>query len=256
MLDLRHQEAERTEYTGRRRDQHLADRQRAGNRCRHHRAVAAKSDQHEVARIASAIGRHRLDGAGHGRGRDRVDAVGDFGERQAERPCDALFQGGARPRGIELHAAACERDRVEIARGECRVGEGRLGAARRVADRTRHRARAARADRKIAGAIERHDRPATRADFGHVDERQLDRIAAAFHELARQVDAGADLVLGGARGLAVLDHGGLGRRAAHVERNRVGKTRARAPCGRSRSRPPRGRIRPCRPASRARCRAT
>ena len=94
---------------------------------------------------------------------------------------------------------------------------------RAVADRSRHRAGAVRADRQIAGGVERHDRAAARADLGHVDERQLDRIAAALHELARQIDAGADLVFGGARRLAVLDHGGLGRRAAHVERDRIGK---------------------------------
>ena len=93
-----------------------------------------------------------------------------------------------------------------------------------VTDRTRHRAGAARTNRKISGAVERHDRTAARADFRHVDERQLDRIAPAFHELARQVDAGADLVLGSARRLAVLDHGRLGCRAAHVERDRVGQT--------------------------------
>ena len=55
------------------------------------------------------------------------------------------------------------------------------------------------------------------ADLGEIDRRHLQRVARAGQQPRADHDAGADGILLGARDLAVLDHRGLGRRAAHVE---------------------------------------
>src|SRR5439155_15565795 len=100
-------------------------------------------------------------------------------------------------------------------------GQRRLGPARVVADRPGRGARAVRPDGHRAALVETDDAAAAGADLRDVDERELDRVAAALHELAAEVDPRADLVLARSHRLAVLDERGLRRRTAHVERDQV-----------------------------------
>src|SRR5258707_14582711 len=74
----------------------------------------------------------------------------------------------------------------------------------------------------MATAIDPDHAAPARADLGNVDEWQLERVAAAFDELAAHVDAATPLVLGCLREGAALDHGCFCRGAAHVESDDVG----------------------------------
>ena len=87
-----------------------------------------------------------------------------------------------------------------------------LGAAVAVADRARIGARAARADFERADLVDPGDAAAAGADLDDVDDRQHHRMAAGV---------AADVIALGDRGLAVVHQAGLGRRAAHVERDDV-----------------------------------
>ena len=90
MLDIGVEQAERREQPGRRRHHDALDAERRRHAGREQRAVAAEGEQRELARIAPALGRHRLDGADHVRGGDQVRAVGGALERHAERLGDLL----------------------------------------------------------------------------------------------------------------------------------------------------------------------
>ena len=191
-----------------------SDRRHAG---REQRAVAAEGEQREFARIAPALGRHRLDGADHVRGGDQMCAVGGAFERHAERLRDLLLERRARLLGVELQRAADEIRRVDVAEQHVGVGDGRRLAAHVVADRARRSARALRPRLQRAARIDPHVRAAARADFGEIDRRHFQRVARAGEQARADHDPGADRVFVCARDLAVLDHRGLRGRAAHVE---------------------------------------
>ena len=84
------QQPEGAEHAGRGRHDDARHAQRPRNLGRDDRAVAAERHQHEIARVAAAIGRHRLDGAGHVGGGYDVGAPRSIGDADAERLCDLV----------------------------------------------------------------------------------------------------------------------------------------------------------------------
>ena len=221
VLGVGEEQPEGAEDAGGRRDQDIAHREGAGDLDAGQRAVAAERAQREVARVAAAVGGDRLDGAGHRRDRKHQDPVGGGLDRSAERRRDDAVEHVARALRVERDRAVAQLRRVEVAECQQRVGQRRALAAEPVTGRPRIRAGADRADGDVAELVDRDDAAAARTDLGDVDERELDRVAAALDELAREVDAGADLVLARPHGLAVLDDRRLRRRAAHVERDQL-----------------------------------
>ena len=133
-------------------------------------------------------------------------------DREAERLGDRRHRALRRVE-IERHAAAEEEARIVVAEHEIGVGHGRLRAAHAVAGRARIGARRMRPDLQQADLVDRRDRAAAGADLDHVDDRRLDRQAGALGEAvhARRLHHRRDLAA------SVLDHAGLGGRAAHVE---------------------------------------
>ncbi len=221
VLDLREQQTRRAEHARRQRHQHAAHLERARDRDGDHRPVAAEPAEHELARVAAAIGRDRLDRPRHRRDRQLEDAVGGLGRALAERLRDGLERpcGGV---GIQLDGAAGEVLGAQVAEDDQRVGQRRLVPAEAVAGRPRIRARALGADVQHPELVRRDEAAAAGADLGEVDEREPDRVAAALDEPAAQVDPGPDLVLRRLHRQAVLEDRRLRRRPAHVERDHVG----------------------------------
>ena len=109
---------------------------------------------------------------------------------------------------------------IESAQDQVGVGDGGLGAAAAVTDRTGPRARALRPDPQHARRIDRGDGAAARADRVHVDHRHMDRHGIFEFELARDLRHG------------VLDQPDIGGGAAHVVGNQVGMARGAAGIGR------------------------
>ena len=225
MLDVGEKQARGAEHARRRRDQHAAHFELARNADGDHGSVATEGDQRKVAWVAAAIGRHRLHRAGHGRDGDRVDAVRRLMDIEAEGLRHFALDDVAGKASVDGQLAADQILGVEVAQHDRRIRKCGFLAAESIAGRPGHGAGALRPDLDRARGVQRDDAAAARADLGDVDERQLDRVAAAFDELRADVDAGADLVLGGARRLAVLDDRGLCRGAAHVERDHVAQAR-------------------------------
>ena len=217
MLDVGVKQAERREQPGRGRHHDALDAEHRRHAGREQRAVAAEGEQGELARIAPALGRHRLDGADHVRGGDQVRAVGGAFERHAERPGDLLLERRARLPGIELQRAANEVRRVDVAEQHVRVGDGRRLAAHVVADRSGRSARALGPRLQRTARIDPDMRAAAGADFGEIDRRHFQRVARAGEQPRADHDPGADRVFVRARDLPVLDHRGLRGGAAHVE---------------------------------------
>src|SRR6185436_13844946 len=108
------------------------------------------------------------------------------------------------------------------AESDVRVRHRGLPAAAAVARRPGVRAGAARADGDRAGRVAPRDRAASGADLGDVDRRYADQLARSAQQARADRERGAHLVLLRPRDAAVLDEGGLGGRAAHVEGDRVG----------------------------------
>src|SRR6185503_5651217 len=120
-------------------------------------AVAAKSDQAEIARVLAAFGGYGADRARHVRDRDPVYAVAERHQVDAEWPRDFFAQGGFRARRIERNCAAGKPRRTEITEQEARIGERGLGASEAVTGGTRMGPRTFRTDLERAAAIEPHD---------------------------------------------------------------------------------------------------
>ena len=175
----------------------------------------------EVARVAAAVGRHGFHRSHHGGDGDRQDPVGGRDGRQPERCRDLLGdhpQGGIR---VELEVAAHELNRVEVAEDDERVGECRARPALAVAGRARDGACAHGADPDRARRLRLDDAASARSDLGDVDEGELDRVATALDEPAREVDPSPHFVLARPHRRAVLEQRRLRGRAAHVERDEV-----------------------------------
>ena len=121
------------------------------------RAGASKGDQREVAGVAAALRRDRAQGA-HGAGvGDAVDALGRGEQVEAERGSDAVGDHSGGRFRVDADLAVGERSRADVPEGDVGVGQGRLGAAAAVADRTGNRSGAARADPQAAGGVEEGD---------------------------------------------------------------------------------------------------
>ena len=212
----RGQKAERRGRARGRRDQHLADAEDARDARRMGRACAAEADHGVAARILALL--HDMDarGGGHALGDRAMDAGGRLERGQSELRADG-GEGAFGRIAVERHAAAEEEARIVIAEHQIGVGHGRLAAAAAIAGRARIGARRMRADAQKPDLVDRRDRAAAGADLDHVDHRRLDRQARALLEAvhARRFHLGRD------GGMSVLDQAGLGRGAAHVERNHI-----------------------------------
>ena len=111
------------------------------------RAAAAERDEREVARVAAALDRHRLDRADHARVRQLVGAVRRVEHVQPERLGDVALERplGASGRRRAASSPSSSPRRVEVAEQQVGVGDRRLVAALAVADGTGIGARGARA---------------------------------------------------------------------------------------------------------------
>ena len=178
------------------------------------RAGAAEGDEGEIAGVVPALDRDDAQGAEHlsVHDRDRILRI-DAGE------------GALCRLGVELQTARELRRQPPDKQVGIRHGRPRPAAA--VAGRARIGACALGPDAHGASAVPPDDRPAPRADRVQVDRRQPQREAS-------------DLALGGKAGAAVHDQRDVGRRPAHVERDRVLEPGAAGEQGRAhraRSRP-------------------
>src|SRR5262249_59187698 len=119
------------------------------------------------------------------------------------------------------HGAAGQRRRVQVAEDDVGVGDGRLGAAEVVAERSWRRTRAARADLQRAPRVAPDDRAAAGANLSEIDSGNPQQIAASGEEPRAVHDPAAHLIFGGPADRAVLDDRCLGGGAAHVERDQL-----------------------------------
>ena len=125
--------------------QNALDVELPGQARRVQRAGAAESHQRIVARIVAALHRDHPDGFRHIGGHDRDDALRRLHHPEAE----LLREAADRRLGqvvAHRHAAAEQVARIERLQHDIGVGDGGLGIALAVADRTRIGAGAARAD--------------------------------------------------------------------------------------------------------------
>ncbi len=225
MLGLREEQPDGAEDARRRWHEHVPHAERTGDLDADDGPVATEGAEREVARVAAAVGGDSFDGAGHGGDGDHQHAVGRLEHRQAEAVGDGVAEHVVCGRYVEGDGAAGELARVQVAEHGEGVRQRRLLSSASVTDGAGGCAGAAGADARTAERVDADDGATAGADLRHVDEGQLDRVAAALDEPAREVDAAADLVLGRPHGLAVLEHGGLGGGAAHVEGDDVGAAR-------------------------------
>ena len=171
--------------------------------------------------VAAPVRGHGADGPDHRHVGDDVHAVGRFEQRRPQRPGDPVLERRGRQVGPEPHRAPGKLRWADVAQHHVGVGDRGPVAARPVARRAGHRARAAGADPERAAAVDPDDAAAARAHLGQVYDGHLDGVAPALHQPAGQGYARADLVLRRPAQPAVLDERRLGRRAAHVEADHV-----------------------------------
>ena len=174
------------------------------------RPRAAKGQQHEVAQVVPAHGRDRLDGFLHLDVDDARHAFRGARNVHAQRSRDLRLDRGDRRRRVELHLAAEEIVRAQIAERQIAVGDGGSLAAAPVAGGTGLRAGALRADDEFTEPIDSGQRAAAGAHRVDVDHRQGD-VAAL------------DLAAIGDRRFAILDERDIAGGAAHVEGDEIGK---------------------------------
>ncbi len=210
--ERRREKAERGRGTRGRRHDDFADAEIARHGRGMGRPGAAEADQRIAPRIAAFLDQVNARRARHAFGHDLEDAGRRRDRRQAERFRDLEHRALGRG-AVELHASAKEEIRVEIAEHEIGVGHCWQSAALAVAGRAGIGPGAVRADLEQADLVDAGDRAAAGADFDHVDDRRLDRQAAALLEA---MDAGRFHARGNVD-RAVLHQAGLGRGAAHVE---------------------------------------
>ena len=171
-----------------------------------HRACAAEGDEGEVARLDSLLDRERPDRLRHLRVDHRDDPLGQLGDPEAELLAEPGDRG-AGGRGVERHAAARERLRIDPAEHEVGVGHRRAGAAAAVAGRAGIGAGALRADAQPSG-LGIGDRAAAGADRVDVRDRHQQREALE-RRLGRDV------------GLARDHEADVEARPAHVDADQV-----------------------------------
>ena len=157
-----------------------------------------------------ALHRDDADGLRHVGGDDRDDALRGLHQPKAEllrQLADRLL----REILVDRHAAAEQIARVERLQHDIGVGDGRLGIAFAVADRTGIGAGAARTHLQEPATVDIGNRAAAGTDGMNVEHRRLDRVAV--HDR-----------FGGEPRLAGLQQRDVGRGAAHVEGDEVGQT--------------------------------
>ena len=213
---VREQHAERRKMRRKQRHDHLRDVKLPRDSADMQRTRAAGRHQREVARVVALGDRHLAHRERHLVVRDLDDRLRGRDRIKLQRACDLLLDAAQGGSGIELHGAAEEIVRVEPAEHHIGVGDGRLGAAAAIADRPRIGARALRSHFERADVVAPRNRAAAGADLDHVDHRQHHRMAAGI---------AADVIARRQRRLALADQARLGRRAAHVERDHIGKSK-------------------------------
>ena len=233
MLDVGDQQTHGRGRTGAHGDQDGGDVELRGEAVGVHGAGAAEGHEHEITRVVASLNRNAPERADHGVVRDLHDAQRNLDHVQTERVGAPLLDGPPGRFLVETHLAAEEVIRIEAVQDEVRVGDGGLGPALSVAGRGRIGAGALRADPQHAARIHPRDGAAARADLDQIDHRGADGIAGALGAVLGP-RRGADLVLLGDAGGAVLDESGLGGGAAHVERQDVGESRGPRRGGRRR----------------------
>ena len=181
-----------------------------------HGAGAAEGHEDEVPRVVAPLHRDPPERADHGVVGDLHDPQRHLDHVQAERVGAPLLDGPPGRGLVEAHLAAKEVVRVEAVQDEVGVGDGGLGPALPVARGGGIGASALRADPQHAARVHPRDGAAARPDLDQIDDRGADGIAGALGAVLRP-GRGADLVLLGDAGGAVLDEPGLGCGAAHVE---------------------------------------
>ena len=169
---------------------------------------AAGDDHGELARVEAAFDGDLPHPLGHVGVDHPVHAECGFFHGHAQRLGDLLLDGFARRVDVELHAAAGEIVRRQVAKHQVRVGAGWILAALAVADRARVGAGALRAHAEQAAFVDPADRAAASANGDDVEHRQRNAVAV-------------DLALGRGHGHAVKNHGGVEAGAAHVDRQAV-----------------------------------
>ena len=157
-----------------------------------------------------------------------MDAVGGLDIGHVQGSGDVVGDGAAGELSVDGEVAGQQVPGVEVAEQYVGVGDGGVLAAELVAGGAGEGAGALGADAEGAAAVDGGDAAAASADLGEVDGGDAEDVAAASEEAVADADAAADLVLGGLEHLAVLDDGGLGGGAAHVEGHQVGHVEAAA----------------------------
>ena len=207
-------EPERREHARRRGHEHRADPELLGERARVQRPGAAERDEREVARIVAALDRDDAQRAQHLRVDDLDDGRGVERRRARAR----------RPRGRARRPPA---SRVrQAAEQEVRVGHGRLRPAAAVAGRARVGARALAARRAAR-------RPRRRQTI-----EPPPAPTVWMSTVGSRIGRPRDDALARALGRAADDQADVGRRAAHVERDRVLEARPARRRAPRRRRPP------------------
>ena len=139
----------------------------------------------------------------------------------AKRLGNAFANRSLREVGADLQRSAGEGFAIGKAEIHVRIRDRRLDPTGVITGGTRNRTRAVRPNLERAGRIEPGDAAAAGPDFGEIDGRDSEQIAAALHQAMADADLAADLVLRRARDLSVLDESRLGRGPAHVKGHRV-----------------------------------
>ena len=97
---------------------------------------------------------------------------------------DLLLQYLLGSAGVQPNGAAGELGWVQVAQDEVGVGDRRQHPAGVIAGWSGHRAGAARPDLQGATRVYPHDTSTAGANFGDVQNGQLDGVTAAFHQTA------------------------------------------------------------------------
>ncbi len=223
MAEVVHQEPERRERARAGRHDRLDDAHLGRQPVDVDRPGAAEPDQSEGSRVEPALDGHQPKCARHRGIGDLHDPERGRDDVHPERVGAAIADRAGRGVNVEVELAAEERFGAEPAEHEVRVGDRRLLAAAAVRGWSRLGAGADRADAQRAARVDPGDRAAAGADLGQLDDRRADRVARATRRAGARLRDRPDVVLLGDLRRPAADEPDLGRRAAHVERDRVGQ---------------------------------
>ena len=125
------------------------------------RPRSAKGGEHKIARIVAALDRNNFESLGH----SMVDNIDDGGGGRAGIDTKGLGEPGMNRRCcccvIDRKVTAEQRLLIEVAEQEVAIGDGRLGAAPRVASGAGIGTGAGGADAQRSGAVDPGDRSAS-----------------------------------------------------------------------------------------------